>query len=68
MRTEAQKEADARYWEKRKGKVCNFVIRLSIEEAAIIDSKIKKLGMKKAEFIRYAVSELIDKNNNMKGE
>lgn len=57
-RSEAQKAADKRYAAKVNGKYKPFIVNLTPEELAYIDGVIKAAGMKKAEFLRWAVSEL----------
>lgn len=57
-RSEAQKAADKRYAAKVNGKYKPFIVNLAPEELAYIDGVIKAAGMKKAEFLRWAVGEL----------
>ena len=57
-RSEAQKAADKRYAAKVNGKYKRFIVNLTPEELAYIDGVIKAAGMKKAEFLRWAVGEL----------
>lgn len=57
-RSEAQKAADKRYAAKVSGKYKPFIVNLIPEELAHIDSVIEAAGMKKAEFLRWAVNEL----------
>ena len=54
-RSEAQKAADARYAKKING-------NLDPAELARINAVIAASGMKKAEFLRWAVGELENKN------
>lgn len=57
-RSEAQRAADARYAKKISGKYKPFIVKLSPDELAHIDAVIAAAGMKKAEFLRWAVAEL----------
>ena len=57
-RSEAQKAADKRYAAKVNGKYKPFIVNLTPEELAYIDGVIKAVGMKKAEFLRWAGGEL----------
>lgn len=57
-RSEAQKAADKKYAAKISGKYKPFIVNLTPEELAHIDGVIKASGMKKAEFLRWAVNEL----------
>ena len=62
-RSEAQKAADKKYAAKISGKYKPFIINLTPEELAHIDGVIKASGMKKAEFLRWAVKQLEQQNN-----
>lgn len=62
-RSEAQKAADKRYAAKVNGKYKPFIVNLTPEELAYIDGVIKAAGMKKAEFLRWAVKQLEQQNN-----
>lgn len=62
-RSEAQKAADKRYAEKINGKYERFIVNLNPDEYKYIDSVIKAAGMKKAEFLRWAVKELEHKQH-----
>lgn len=57
-RSDAQKAADKKYAAKINGKYKPFIVNLQPEELAQIDAAIAAAGMKKAEFLRWAVSEL----------
>ena len=57
-RSEAQKAADKKYAAKISGKYKPFIVNLTPEELAHIDGVIKASGMKKAEFLRWAVGAL----------
>lgn len=57
-RSEAQKAADARYAKKINGKYKPFIVNLDPAELARIDAIIAAAGMKKAEFLRWAVAQL----------
>lgn len=57
-RSEAQKAADARYAKKVSGKYKPFIVNLTPDELARIDAVIEAAGMKKAEFLRWAVKQL----------
>lgn len=57
-RSEAQKAADKKYAEKINGKYKPFIVNLMPDELARIDAIIAAAGMKKAEFLRWAVGEL----------
>lgn len=61
-RSEAQKAADARYAKKINGKYKPFIVNLDPAELALINAVIAASGMKKAEFLRWAVGELENKN------
>lgn len=57
-RSEAQKAADKKYAAKINGKYKPFIVNLPPDELARIDAIIAAAGMKKAEFLRWAVGEL----------
>nr|DAO90665.1 MAG TPA: NikA, BACTERIAL CONJUGATION, RELAXASE, DNA [Caudoviricetes sp.] len=57
-RSEAQKAADKKYAAKINGKYKPFIVNLTPDELARIDAIIAASGMKKAEFLRWAVGEL----------
>ncbi len=57
-RSEAQKAADKKYAQKINGKYKPFIVNLSPEELESINAVIASSGMKKAEFLRWAVKEL----------
>ncbi len=57
-RSEAQKAADARYAKKINGKYERFIVNLLPDEYNHICEVISSAGMKKAEFLRWAVKEL----------
>lgn len=57
-RSDAQKAADKRYAQKIKGKYERFVVPLKPDEYERIDAAIKAAGMKKADFLRWAVEQL----------
>lgn len=58
MRSEAQKEADKKYREKTKGAYSNLVFPLKTEERAAVEETFRRYGVKKVEFLRWAVAEL----------
>lgn len=60
-RSDAQKAADKRYAEKINGKHERFIVNLNPDEYKYIDGVIKAAGMKKAEFLRWAIHELEQK-------
>lgn len=60
-RSEAQKTADKKYAAKINGKYKPFIVKLLPEELAKIDAVIAAAGMKKAEFLRWAVEQLKQK-------
>ncbi len=62
-RSEAQKAADKRYKELHRGESVTWTTKFKTAEAAEINAIIKRSGMNKAEFIRWAVKELQKKNN-----
>lgn len=62
-RSEAQKAADARYAKKINGKYERFIVNLLPDEYKQICEVISSSGMGKAEFLRWAVSELQKRNN-----
>lgn len=57
-RSKAQKAADKKYAAKINGKYKPFIVNLTPDELARIDAIIAASGMKKAEFLRWAVGEL----------
>ena len=57
-RSEAQKAADKRYAAKTKGKYVQFAVNLLPEEYKHFCDVIVAAGMGKAEFLRWAVREL----------
>mgnify|MGYP002515643376 CR=1 FL=1 len=59
-RSEAQKAADKRYAKKINGKYKPFIVNLMPEELESINAVIAASGMKKAEFLRWAVKKLQD--------
>lgn len=61
-RSEAQKAADARYAKKVSGKYKPFIVNLLPDELAYMDSVIEVSGMTKADFLRWAVKELEQRN------
>lgn len=61
-RSEAQKAADKRYRETHKTDSIKWTTWLKPAEAAEIDAIIKNSGMNKAQFLRWAASELKEKN------
>lgn len=63
-RSEAQKAADKKYAAKINGKYKPFIVNLTPDELAEIDAIIAASGMKKAEFLRWAVGELKKQNEN----
>lgn len=58
MRTEAQKAADKRYREKRKGKEVAWATTLKPKEAEAVNNAIANAGLTKAEFVRQAARQL----------
>lgn len=60
-RSEAQKAADKRYKETHKGEFITWTTKFKTAEAAAIDAIIKQSGMSRAEFIRWAVEQLEQK-------
>lgn len=62
-RSAAQKAADKKYAEKISGKYKPFIVNLTPDELASIDAVIAAAGMKKADFLRWAVSELKKQSN-----
>lgn len=65
-RSEAQKAADKRYREAHKGELVKWGTWLKPEESAQADTIIKQSGMSRADFIRWAVSELEKVNERNK--
>lgn len=61
-RSEAQKAADKRYRETHKKDSVTWGTKLTPAEAAKIDAIIKNCGMNRAQFLRWAVGELENKN------
>lgn len=61
-RSEAQKAADKKYAAKINGKYKPFIVNLTPDELAQINTIIASAGMKKAEFLRWAVKQLEEKN------
>lgn len=61
-RSEAQKAADKRYRETHKNESVKWATWLKPDEAERINAAIKQSGMNKAEFLRWAVKELQEKN------
>lgn len=57
-RSEAQKAADKRYRERTKGAYSNLVFPLKTEERAAVEETLARLGVKKVEFLRWAIAEL----------
>lgn len=57
-RSEAQKEADKRYREKRKSSVTHWATELKVDEATELDALIKSKGLNRAQFLRWAISQL----------
>ena len=62
-RSAAQKAADKKYASKISGKYKPFIVKLTPDELASIDAVIAAAGMKKADFLRWAVSELKKQSN-----
>ena len=60
-RSEAQKAADKKYAAKINGRYKPFIVKLQPDELARIDAAIAAAGMKKAEFLRWAVKQLEQK-------
>ena len=60
-RSEAQKKADKRYRETHKNESVKWATWLNPTEAEEINAIIKNSGMNKAEFLRWAVKELQNK-------
>ena len=61
-RSEAQKAADKRYAKKINGKYERFAVNLLPDEYNSVCATIASAGMGKAEFLRWAVSELQKRN------
>lgn len=71
MRTEAQKAADKRYQAKNQHRYKPFIVHLSPDELERISATIRRAGMKKAEFIRWAeetLAKCIDLSTNDTGD
>ena len=60
-RSEAQRAADKKYAEKIKDKHKHFGVNLTVEEYDRISAIIDKSGMSKADFLRWAVDKLKEK-------
>lgn len=62
-RSEAKKAADKRYMQKiqRDGKHKDFIVHFNRDEYERIDAVIKASGMTKADFIRFGVRMLEEK-------
>lgn len=58
MRSNAQKEADKKYWKKNKEKYVKFSTTFTTEELAEINKVLKNHKISKAEFIRKAIEAL----------
>lgn len=59
MRSEAQKAADKRYQAQNQNKYKTFIVHLPPEEYKRISATIKRAGMSKAKFIRWAEETLV---------
>ena len=57
-RTDAQRAADKKYAAKINGKYKPFIVNLMPDELAHIEAVIAASGMKKAEFLRWAIKQL----------
>ena len=57
-RTDAQRAADKKYAAKINGKYKPFIVNLMPDELAHIAAVIAASGMKKAEFLRWAIKQL----------
>ena len=57
-RSEAQKAADKKYAKKINGKYEKFIVNLLPDEYERISAAIAAAGMRKAEFLRWAVAKL----------
>ena len=57
-RSESQKIADKKYAQKIKGKYERFVVHFKPDEYEQINEAISSSGMSKADFIRWAISQL----------
>lgn len=66
-RSEAQKAADRKYAQKIGGKYKPFIVNLLPDEYDNISKIIAEAGMKKAEFLRWAVKELQNKGDKKMG-
>ena len=58
MRSEAQKQADRKYREKTKGAYSNLVFPLKAEEREKVETTLSRYGIRKVEFLRWAIAEL----------
>lgn len=61
-RSEAQKAADKKYAKKINGKYEKFIVNLLPDEYERISTAIAAAGMKKAEFLRWAVAKLQERS------
>lgn len=61
-RSEAQKAADKRYREAHKNDLVSWGTKLPPAEAVEIDALLKSYGMNRAEFLRWAVSQLLKRD------
>ena len=61
-RSESQREADKRYAKKISGKYKPFIVNLSPEELEYMNSVIANAGMKKSDFLRWAIEQLKQQN------
>ena len=66
-RSEAQKAADKKYAQKISGKYKPFIVNLIPDEYDNISKIIAEAGMKKSEFLRWAVKELQNKGDKKMG-
>lgn len=58
MRSEAQKEADKKYRARTKGTYSNLVFPLKTAEREEVEATLARHGVKKVEFLRWAIAEL----------